>query len=611
MPRLTPILAIVLASVALYFLAPLWADTLVPLYRSVWYSDLVLKWRLGSDEPAIRIAAVKDAGSWSAEDAALLDQLVESLNTDESRPVRNAAARSLGQLGSRGTLPAEATQALTGLVLHAQDDSLLAAAIAAVGQSAARNRYPYAVIKRIAGISTEEHFAWVYSQSATALGQIGAAQPLSGPVFAMMNVRFMQPRRKGERENMANAFAEIAKGQYLPLTTLDMLASEFAREPNRRIRKSILYALAHSANYYPTSVTLITAATRDPDQDIVTRAKHGLRIIKSNRTLANKGPLSVAMNSSLPVDTRLKALQIIRGPRIDPATYEQIVALAGDPETKIAAAAVEMFHWLARSADDDFDRRVLIPALSRAMSDSESVIRYAAYGELSTMSRNEPAYLRVGDLPAQLEIAANDPDPRVRVVVLAMMLHDAAQRDAVIERGMSDPDPYVRSSAARWRTNPRLQTGPRQAFIAEALEDLNQDIRRSAAAAQEALNMRERDWPTALWQLWRTVERNKVGLRTLIAVTVATPILIGGLFLLYYMARLLAYLRQRRWRAAAAVPVMATWAAASSGMFLLYFAVGHAGDLDPNGIIILTSVLWVGIACYATLGWGMHFAVRR
>jgi HEAT repeat protein len=572
---------------------------------------MVLKWRLGSDEPALRTAAVKDAGSWSAEDAALLDQLVESLKTDESRPVRNAAARSLGQLGSRRPLPAEATRALSALVLHEQDDSLLSAAIAAVGQSAARNRYPYAVIKRIAGISAEEHFAWVYSQSATALGQIGAAQPLSGPVFAMMNVRFLHPRRDGEREHIADAFAEIARSQYLPLTTLDMLAAAFARESNRHVRKSILYALAHSATYYPYSVTLITAATRDPDQDIVARAKHGLRIIKSNRSSASKGPLSVAMNSSLPVDTRLKALQIIRGARIDAAAHEQIVALAGDPETKIAAAAVEMFHWLTRSADDDFDQRVLIPALSRAMSDSESVVRYAAYGELSTMSRNEPAYLRAGDLPAQLEIAANDPDPRVRVVVLAMMLRDEAQRDAVIERGMDDPDPYVRSNAARWLTYPRVRTGPRQTFIAEVLADLNQDVRRSAAAAQEALKMRERDWPIALWQLWRTVERNKVGLRTLIAVTVATPILIGGMFLLYYMARLLSYLRQRRWRAAAAVPVMATWAAASSGMFLLYFAVGHAGDLDPSGIIILTSALWVGIACYATLGWGMHFAVRR
>jgi hypothetical protein len=185
---------------------------------------MVLKWRLGSDEPALRTAAVKDAGSWSAEDAALLDQLVASLKTDESRPVRNAAARSLGQLGSRRPLPAEATRALSALVLHEQDDSLLSAAIAAVGQSAARNRYPYAVIKRIAGISAEEHFAWVYSQSATALGQIGAAQPLSGPVFAMMNVRFLHPRRDGEREHIADAFAEIARSQYLPLTTLDIQA---------------------------------------------------------------------------------------------------------------------------------------------------------------------------------------------------------------------------------------------------------------------------------------------------------------------------------------------------------------------------------------------------
>ena len=70
MPRRTPILAIILAPVALYLLVQLWTNALVPLYRVVWYSDTVLKLRLASDEPAIRIKAAKDAGSWLAEDPA-------------------------------------------------------------------------------------------------------------------------------------------------------------------------------------------------------------------------------------------------------------------------------------------------------------------------------------------------------------------------------------------------------------------------------------------------------------------------------------------------------------------------------------------------------------
>ena len=42
MPRRTPILAIILAPVALYLLVQLWTHAVVPLYRVVWYSDTVL-----------------------------------------------------------------------------------------------------------------------------------------------------------------------------------------------------------------------------------------------------------------------------------------------------------------------------------------------------------------------------------------------------------------------------------------------------------------------------------------------------------------------------------------------------------------------------------------
>ena len=609
--RLTPIRAIILASVPLYFLALLWGTALAPLHQAFWNSDTLLKLRLAIDEPAIRIAAVKDVGSWSAEDAALLNQLLISLETDESRPVRIAAASSLGQLGSQRTLPTEATQALSALVLYEQDDSLLSAAIAAVGQSAARNHYPYAVVERITGISTEKHFVWVYPQAAAALGQIGAAQPLSAPLFARMNAWFIQPQRDAEREYIANAFVEIAKGRSLPVTTLNTLARAFPRETNRSTRKSILYALAHSAAYYSYGVTLITAATNNSDQEIVAAAEHGLRIIESNRNFAKNDPLSVAINKSEPTDTRLKALHIIRGARIDPSTYAQIVALARDPETKVAAAAVEMFHWLARSADNDFDQRVLIPALSRAMSDSHSLIRHAAYGELSTITRNQPAYLRAGDIPAQLEIAANDSDPRVRVVILRMLLRDDAQRDAIIEYGMNDPDSYVRSNVASWLGSIRMQTDQHQALLAKALKDPSPDVRQSAAAAQQGWDAHVRAWPTELWQLWQAGDRGQVRRTILNAVSLVMPILIGGIFLLYYMARLLTYLRQRRWRAVAAVPVMAIWSAASYGMFLLFFAAGRTGSLDAGGINHMANDLWPAVAFYAALGWVMHYAVRR
>ena len=460
MSRRTPILAIILAPVALYLLMQLWTHALVPLYRGVWYSDTVLKWRLTSDEPAIRIKAAKDAGLRRAEDAALLNELVASLKTDESVEVRKAAATALGQLGSQRPLSAGAIQALSTLVLTESDNAMLSAVIVAVGQSAAENRYPDSVIEGIAEISSEKLQAWAYPRAATALGQIGAAQPLPDTVFAAMNTRFTDPQHAGEREDLANAFAEIAKGRLLPVTTLDILAAAFEDEPNHRIRKAILYALAYAADDYPPSITLITAATSDPDGDIASTAESGLRIIEYNRTLADKDPLSVAMNTSEPIETRLNALRIIRSTRIDPAAWEQIAALAQDSETGIAVAAVDMFPYMARSADADFDQRILIPALSRAMSDPDPLVRYAAYGALSTISRNRPAYLRAADLPAQLEAGANDPDPKVRVVVLVMLLRDDEQRATIIERGMNDPDPYVRSNAVSWLALPETDGQP-------------------------------------------------------------------------------------------------------------------------------------------------------
>ena len=63
--------------------------------------------------------------------------------------------------------------------------------------------------------------------------------------------------------------------------------------------------------------------------------------------------------------------------------------------------------------------------------------------------------------------------------------------------------------------------------------------------------------------------------------------------------------------ALAQIPVMANWAAASYGMFMLYFVAGMAGDVDAGETAILAGVLWGAIALFAALGWGLHYAVRR
>ena len=194
---------------------------------------------------------------------------------------------------------------------------------------------------------------------------------------------------------------------------------------------------------------------------------------------------------------------------------------------------------------------------------------------------------------------------------MVMMLRDEARRDEIIELGMSDPDPYVRSNAVSWLALPETRPEQRDAFMAKAVTDPDPDVRRSAAAAQETWSSRKRAWPIELWKLWQAGERAQVGMTALIAVTIATPVILCGLFLIYFMARLLTYLQQRNWRVAVTVPVIGVWALASYGMFVLFFAAGFAGDLDAGEIAVLAGVLWGAIAAYAALGWGMHYAIRR
>lgn len=614
MPRRTPLVAIILAPVVLYFVAVLWKTAIVPIYRAVRYSDTVAGWRLDREAPAARISAIKDLSATGSADREVMHELVVRLHSDESIEVRKAAAEGLGRLGRNTPLPEAAKQALSMLVLSAEDDAMLNAVIAAVGQSAAKNHYADDVTGRIARIFNEKHHAWLYSQAATVLGQLGAAQALSAAGVAQMNRSFRESTRPGERENLANAFTEMAKGGHLPATTLDILADAFEQETNRRIRIAILYALAHSAADYPRARTVMAAAADDPDRDIARTAESGMRIIEAERIFAGTDPVALALDTSRPVAERLQGLRVTRSAPIDPEVFGKIAPLAHDPHSELAIAALEMFHHLARDPGDDFDRNVVIPELERAMTHADPLMRKAAFGALSTISIQRPKYLRAADFPEHLEAGAADPDAKVRLVVLVAMLRAArstAGRDAVIERAMRDPDPYVRANAVSWLGSPKTKTGSREAFLERALQDPDADVRATAATAEQSWSTRKRAWPVELWQRLRAGEHGKVGMTILIAVTVAAPVLIGAAFLLYYVARALAYLLQRRWRATAVIPVMGIWLAASYGMFMLYFIAAHAGNSDTGELLMLAGVLWLANALYGALGWGLHYAVRR
>ena len=528
--------------------------------------------------------------------------------------VRASAGQTLGQIGQHQPLPVEVTRALHEIVLTESDDVTLSAAINALGQAAASNACPEEVLARIAAIFDESHLPWMYSRAAEALGRIGAAQPLPGAAFDKLNTVFSTTRVPGLREELSRAFTAIAKGQRLPAATLELIADALGHEQNRRIRVQAVYALAHAGADYPRSRALIMAAREDADSDVRNAAAGGLSIMDADALYAGREPMTVALDRSLPTGSRLKAMSPLKVNSRDPLWREQILTLAGDDDTRVAAEALGLFTYISDAPGEEFDRQRLIPDLTAAMSHADPAVRRAAYGSLSHLFVHNLNYRRRSEqFWPQLDAGADDPDPAVRVVALAARLAtdpDAAEYTSIVKRALADHDPSVRRMTADWLTSPRVATAERQALFAQLQRDPDAGVRAAAVNAQRQWEGRKRAWPVRLWQRWRAGEHTEVGLAVLTAATVAAPVAVGLGFLLYYMARLLTFLYQRRWRALAVIAVMAVWAVTSYGMFLLYFMAGHAGGLDTKETLQLAAWLWAATALYAVTGWGLHYPVR-
>jgi len=325
--------------------------------------------------------------------------------------------------------------------------------------------------------------------------------------------------------------------------------------------------------------------------------------------------MAVALDRSLPVESRLKAMGPLKINRRDAAWRAQVLSLARDDDPRVIAAALELFIHIAGAPDDEFDRRSLIPQLTAAMAHPDPQVRRAAFGAVGRQFIHDHRYRsRAAAFWPQLEAGAQDPDARVRITALATMMRGdpgTAEREAILRRGVNDPDPQVRRAVVGWLGSPKTETREREALLERALKDPDAGVRQAAADAGQQWSSRKRACPVELWQQWRAGEYSKVAMTVLTAVTVAAPVLIGGAFFLYFMARLLTYAWQRRWRALLVVPVMAAWAAASYGMFLVYFTAGHMRIPDLWHALQVAGVLWLAVAVYAAAGWGLHYAVRR
>lgn len=614
MNRYTPLWAIVLAPIAIYLFVLLWHAVLGPAYLKIRYSDTVALYKLDSEERDTRLQALKEIGSRAAADPPVIAALVRTAETDSSDRVRRAAVTAMGEISVHQALGGGGIDALSEIVLTSEDDRMLDVAIVAMGKSAAKNTYTDSVIDRIGRIFDEQHHTPVYSRAAHALGQLGAAQVLPPSVWIRLNTLFSKGTRKGDRANAAWAMAGIAKARRLPDASRELLADSFAGESNRRIRISIINALAGSYDGYPRAVELITQATRDADRDVAAAAQVALRGIEHQRTFGDREPLALATDATATVAARVKALSIIKSRQIDEAAFPAIVALARAEEIEVAQAAVSLFPHLARAPDNDFDRNVLIPEFVRAAATSEPRIREAAYRSISTIAVHRTPYVRAAPIPSLLEAGAGDALPIVRIYALAAMLRAARSRaegDAVFERGMNDPDAEVRSKVVPWLFLKKTKTSKREVFAARGLEDAEASVRAATLTAQKKWQSRNRSWFTPLREYSAAGEYKQLFLAVFTFLTIAAPVVIAGSFLFYFAARLLTYLQQRRWRALALVPIIGVWVAACYAMFFVYFIAGHAGNLDGDEFTKLAAALWGAILVFTALGWGMHYAVRR
>lgn len=610
-------IALILAPFVLWAVVMTWDRVLLPLTVKMWRSEFAVRVRLASGDATARSKALRDAAAAREPDAAAVSMVTESARSDPDQNVRAVALRGLGSIGQRQILPIDARRTIADAVLTAPNDTLLSAALDATGKAAAKNRVGNDVVLRIATLLDEPHRPWLYGNAIRALGEIGASQALPDEALTVMNTRFATGKRTGEREDLARAFRTIAKGAgtHLPAKVLVALAAALAEDKNHRVRVHAVYTLAYANAYYRLAKPLLAAAEQDPVEDVRRAAAHARHIVEANQLYAGRQPMAVALDRSLPVETRLKAMGPLRVNRRDAPWREDILALARDEEPRIVAAALGLFPYIDGAPDDAFDKNQLIPQLLSAMSHADARVRRAAYAALGRLFVHNRRYRRrARDFRPQLAAGAQDADPKVRVVAMATTLrgeHEAEERERVLRQGLADPDPHVRRVVVSWLGSPRGNSEARQEHIARALQDADASVREAAERAQKQWESRKRSWPVEWWRLWQSGEYSKVGLMALTAVTVAVPVIIGLAFFVYFTARLLTYLYQLRWRALAVLPVLGLWAAASYGLFMLYFVAGHAGQLDRLETFQLAGMLWLAIAVYAAIGWALHFAVRR
>ena len=610
MNRRTPVIAILLAPVFLYGLMLLFNFSVTTSF-SVMKSERVLQFRLSSENPKTRMRALKLIRKKRPVSEPLLQSVVKILRTDTVRDVRSAAAHTLGQIGFEEVLPEVVKKALIESVMMGEDKTIQVAAIKAIGQSARRcNQYPDSIILHFAALLNESGQPKnIQVESIDALGKMASIQALPDSVLLDMHTIYVNVDKRNLREILTRSFNKIAASQPLPRVTLDSLADIILHEEGNIIRTQAIFTLAHSSVDYPSGVELINTVAQNKTgkfNGILQRAAtNALKSMDEWQGIRTHDPISLALDLTAPVKIRLAAIKRAKSQVIKPVSYKHVLELAKDTDSQIRAAGVAILHSIGSSPDAEFDTQFLLPQLRSAMFDSDSLVRTAAYSALSKLFVHRPSYRhRVADFQSQINAGMKDANAKVRVTAMAALLRSklsTKERDAILIAALNDNSPTVRQSVFSWVGYPGTKSNIQETLFAKAQQDPNEAVRTAAAKAQKKLKPRSRQS--------RSLKKHILSI--LAYVTMVVPIIVGGVFLLYYVARLLTYIGQKRRRAIAVIPVIMLWATASLGMFTLYFIAAYSSRSNTLETLQLTGILWVAILVYTALGWGMHYFVRR
>ncbi|MGE5275424.1 MAG: peptidylprolyl isomerase [Acidobacteriota bacterium] len=245
------------------------------------------------------------------------------------------------------------------------------------------------------------------------------------------------------------------------------VATAYAADPDPRVRSAALYALSRKP--IEASLPALTAALSDADADAAAGAARALGILAKKESA---GPLAAALDSGKPhlVTSSLNALETLLernpGTSIPADRLSRVIAISGDANPNLAVPALVLLRqfvaadrealqrvWSIATTGQGRRRQVALqsavaalrdrakPALDAAVESPEAPMRAAAAESLTYLPSGTAA-------PYRARLAA-DPDPLVRISVLASLRTAEAVRDnrALVDAAFSDPDAGVRASA--------------------------------------------------------------------------------------------------------------------------------------------------------------------